>query len=501
MEYPGNEAEFRDLDVVGPGGANLFADPLSRPTALTDFTGPLIASPDPLPVVMDGAKRDRVVWSGDLGVEGPTIYYTTATDNYIRGSLQLLASYQSANGESGSDVPPTSGLGTYPESGYDYSTSYSMDEVVNIATYYRFTGDLAFVRSEWPMITRELTYNRSMVDNRGLLATNSNDGSDWDYYDGSRTGEVTAYNDIYYETLVDTATMAEALGLRGFAATYGHEATVLRSAINRYLFDPLTDLYAVSNLQPYAVDQDGNSLAVLFGIAPSGQDRPILAALTNILPSTPFGPLPFTNNAGYWQAISPFVTNEEVQALLAADDTESALSLMGKLWGHMDAPGPDYTGADWELLGANGSPGSGYTSLAHGWASGATADLSAYILGVQPSSAGYRTWLVRPHTGSLSWAEGNVPTPRGALTVRWAQDRSSSQFTLQVSAPAATSGTISVPVPPSGATVMCRTTRSQKRSQRIRSFKTALGATYFPVTVIGGATYYVDVVPRGGSRR
>jgi alpha-L-rhamnosidase len=502
VEYPGNKAKFRDLNVVAPGGAILFAEPLSRPTALADFTGPTIVSPDPLPVIMDGGKRDRVIWSGDLGVEGPNVFYTTGTDSFVRGSLQLLASYQSANGESGANVPPTSPLGTFPESGYNYSASYSMDEVDNIVTYFLYTGDLAFMRLEWPMITRELAYNKSMVDSRGLLATNSSDGLDWDYYDGPKIGEVTAYNDIYYETLVNAATMAGALGLSRLATTYRQEATTLRSSINRYLFDPSTGLYEVSNLQPSTAAQDGNSLAVLFGVAPRGRDRSILTALKKILPSTPYGPLSFSTNTGYRAAVSPFITNEEVQALLAAGDTGTALSLMGTLWGYMDAPGPDYTGADWELVEANGSPGfGGYTSLAHGWASGATADLSASILGVQPSSAGYRTWLVQPHPGSLSWAEGNVPTPQGAMIVRWAQDRSSGQLSLQVSAPASTSGTISVPVPPSGATVTFRATRNVKKGEWNRSFKVATGANYLPVTVLGGATYYVAVIPRGGSNR
>ena len=134
-------------------------------------------------------------------------------------------------------------------------------------------------------------------------------------------------------------------------------------------------------------------------------------------------------------AVSPFVTNEEVRAEFAQGDTASALSLLQKLWGYMDSPGPDFTGADWELVGPTGAPGFGsYTSLAHGWASGATADLSQYVLGVQPYRPGYRAWLVQPHPGSLTWAEGNVPTPLGTITVRWAQSPTSGAFSLQVSA-------------------------------------------------------------------
>ncbi len=172
----GSTAQFRHLEVTGPGGATLYANALSSTSALAGFPGPNITTPDPLPVIMDGAKRDRVVWSGDLGVELPNVFYTTGADSFVRGSLRLLASYQVADGESGTNVDPTAPLGTFPQSGTTYSASYSMDEVDNIATYFLYTGDLAFVRSEWPMITRELAYNRSMVDSRGLLVTDATNG-------------------------------------------------------------------------------------------------------------------------------------------------------------------------------------------------------------------------------------------------------------------------------------------------------------------------------------
>ncbi len=492
----GSSAVFRDLDVTSPTGATLYANSLSDRSALSDFSGSDIVTSDPLPVIMDGAKRDRVVWSGDLGVETPNVLYTTGADDYARGSLQLLGSYQVADGETGTNVNPTAPLATFPQSGSTYSTSYSMDEVDNIATYYLYTGDLAFVRAEWPVITRELAYNASLVDGRGLLVTNSEDGQDWDYYNGSHSGAVTYYNDIYFETVTDAALMADALGQTDQASSYRQEAASLRTAINRYLFDPSTGLYELSDQQPAAVDQDGNSLAVLFGVAPTGQDAAILAALAKTLPPTPYGSLAFTANAGLQNGVSPFVTNDEVRALFASGDTASALSLLQKLWGYMDAPGPDYTGADWELVGPNGAPGFGdETSLAHGWSSGATADLSSYVLGVLPTAARFDNWSVDPHPGSLSWAEGNVPTPHGTIEVRWAQQPSSGRFALQATAPSRTTGTLTVPVPRTGAVVTVVTTKAPSGRGSKKAITVAPGATSLPISVVGGATYDVYVVP------
>jgi hypothetical protein len=61
-------------------------------------------------------------------------------------------------------------------------------------------------------------------------------------------------------------------------------------------------------------------------------------------------------------------------------------------------------------------------------------------------TAGYRTWLVAPQTGDLEWAQGTVPTPQGGLVSRWVRGAGDRSFTLTVSAPAGTSGTVRVPL-------------------------------------------------------
>jgi alpha-L-rhamnosidase len=223
-------------------------------------------------------------------------------------------------------------------------------------------------------------------------------------------------------------------------------------------------------------------------------------SLYKALPTTKFGPLPYSPNIGYRSAISPYVTDQEVEANFDSGNVGPAMSILRTVWGHMDAPGPDFTGADWELVGSKGNPGFGsFTSLAHGWASGATADLSAYVLGVQPVSAGFKTWLVQPSAGSLSWVEGNVPTPHGTIAVRWAQDRTKSRFALQVSAPSGTNGTISVPVSATGSVVTVQASHPGSTQPTHKSITTKRGSTSLPFAAHGGVTYHFEVVPVGGS--
>jgi alpha-L-rhamnosidase len=111
----------------------------------------------------------------------------------------------------------------------------------------------------------------------------------------------------------------------------------------------------------------------------------------------------------------------------------------------MAADGPNYTAADWEVIAPDGTPGfGGFTSLAHGWASGATASISGYVLGIRPVSAGYQNWIIQPHPKALTWALGRAPTLYGPIDLKWGQE--SNVFVIQVDAPSGTTGTIGIPI-------------------------------------------------------
>ncbi len=314
--------------------------------------------------------------------------------------------------------------------------------VRDLAEYYQYTGDTAFVRKEWPLVANELAWSASQVDDAGLFVTTSDDGADWDYYDGVKTGEVTAYNALYYRTLLDGAQLAQAAGHGNLTSGYTDRAAALKTAINTRLFDAGTGLYDLSDSVRTVTAQDANVLAVEFGIAPADKVAGILAKIKSSL-WTASGTLPFSS--GYQDTISPFVSGFELNARLRAGDTDNALQLLSNEWGPMIAPGDLYTGTFWENESTTGTQASGQTSMAHGWSSMPTSALSQYVLGIAPVDAGYRTWLVQPHASTLAWVEGQAPTPYGPIAVDWSHNRSTGAFAMKVTAPAGTAGTIAVP--------------------------------------------------------
>ncbi len=389
------------------------------------------------PSVLDGAKRDRAIWSGDLGIEGQGIADTLGSNgnNYVKQSLLTLITSSPQGGGLNADTLFRTG---------PYSNSYSSWTADAATEYYRNTGDTAFAQQVLPWLEGQLAYDATLTNSDGLIVTGAqisttNGGYDWDFYDGAKTGVVTAFNDLYYRTLRDVAYIEASLGSTAKAAAYNQTAGQVKDAINANLFNAAAGTYYLSESDHTTFAQDANALSVLFGIAPAGRVPGILRALRTLW--GPHGSEPFSAGSAYSNLISPFITAFEVEADYQAGDTADAEHLLGLTWDQMlDPHNPFYTGTFWENIGPGGTATEPRTSLSHGWASGPTSIMTGYVLGVQPVGPGYATFTVTPHFGSLKWARGAVPTPFGPILVSWAKRGGSHVLTVQ--APPGTTGSI-----------------------------------------------------------
>lgn len=401
-----------------------------------------------IPVLIDGATRDRGVWAGDLGISGQTVFYAL-DPSYVRGSIERLGQHPGtaatflAPSVGSTAVPgPMPGACTPIDNGacVFWGASYSMLFVDDLYRYYLYAGDLAFVRQEWPNVTRELAWDAEQVDSSGLFSTSEADGDDWNT--DIHSGDFTYNNALYYEVLEDGAAMADALGDRADASTYRSRAEALRTAANAKLFNAAAGLYEPSTSETGTV-QDANVYAILSGLAPQADWANILSVLDPSL-ATSYGMLNVASPApsGYTQLISPYMSGYQLEAEFEAGRTDEALAMIETEWGWMIDHDPG--GTVWEKYTANGTTGSSFTSMAHAWGSGATSALSRFVLGVAPTAPGFRTLMIQPHPGDLTWAEGTVPTPEGTVTVNWGR-AAGGAFCLQVRTPKRTLTTIAVP--------------------------------------------------------
>jgi hypothetical protein len=381
------------------------------------------------PVILDGVVRDRCVFTGDLAVTGKTLYAADgAAGSPVRDALFVFAAHQEPDGL----VPSIPG-----ERGRHHLADYTAYWIEDVHDYVLYSGDVAAARTLLPNVARALDgwYPRQLE--RGLVA-NGLGAADYALID-RRDRFVAYYNALYVRALDLGAAVARWAGREGTARRWRERAARMRPVVRTAFWDASARAFKDTVGGPLLHSQDGNAFAVLAGVATRAQ---ALAAFRYLDGHTWHGYGNSIADADVWDSdvwgiqasrrVYPFMAFFEAVARFQTGLDASALDLVRRVWGYMVQNGP---GTTWEVIGPYGSgpPGG---SWAHGWSSGAAPALTAYVLGVRPTSPGFRTFVVEPHPGGLAWARGSVPTPHGDLRVSWSTARG--ELAISVEAPRGT---------------------------------------------------------------
>ncbi|KAK8031908.1 hypothetical protein PG990_001642 [Apiospora arundinis] len=399
-------------------------------------------------VLHDGPKRDRDPYMGDLAVSALTSYLTHDIQEAARNVLEDLALHQRADGW----IPPAS-INNYTLTLFDYPlwwVSCSWD-------YVYYTGNISYIQSYYPTMLSVLdTYYPANTDKRTSLLRRPDGYGDYAFID--RPGSAAYYSALYVLALGRAAELATTLNKPDDASRWRARAATVSKSFTHVLWDPDVKAFFDRNCSGKgctAHAQDGNSLAILAGIAPlpSNASTPagdILNYLDKALHQR-YGNT-FYDAGGdaispeFSDRVYPFISYFEIAARFRAGKTDSALNQMRRMYGWMASQDPGIT--FWEGIGKDGVPYEGaYTSMAHGWSTGIVPLCINYVLGVTPVSPGFLTWDVKPVVSDLDWARGQVQTAMGAMNVSWSFDVSEDQVHVDVDAPAGTTGTITAPGP------------------------------------------------------
>lgn len=390
-------------------------------------------------VLVDGAKRDRTIWPGDLGISVLTDYVSLGDLDTVRNSLRTLYNHQDA----------TTGALPYAGPAVNFignSDAYHLWTLIGTAAYAQFTGDTEWIRALYPQYAKAIAYLTGKIDTDGLL--NVTGSADWARTDSD--GKNLEANAIMYRALVTAVPVARSVGDNAGADTCETLAAALKSAVEKGgYWDEAAGLYrdkptgAGAALYP----QDGNALAVWFGLVDSA-DR--AAAISGALAGrwTPVG-APSPEKSG--TSVHPFPGGMEVHAHFAAGRDTTALDLIRREWGYMlDAP-QGTASTFWEGYRTDGTSdyGGSYMSAAHGWSTGPTSALTFHLLGIKPSDDGGPGYGVVPRPGDVTTAQGRLVTSSGVITASW-RAGARDQFDLTVGAPSGVLTEVGVPVPASG---------------------------------------------------
>jgi hypothetical protein len=134
---------YRQLSVHNAAEELLYRNDMlfhERERTLADFQ----VGTNALACTIDGAKRDRACFGGDLYVMGRSIAHSTMSFDAIAGSIELLTSHQTSDGYLGNLCPiqaPAHSSNEEPPTYAFYSLSYALLLVVAIKDYWLHTAD------------------------------------------------------------------------------------------------------------------------------------------------------------------------------------------------------------------------------------------------------------------------------------------------------------------------------------------------------------------------
>ena len=400
-------------------------------------------------IIVDGAKRDRAVWPGDMGVAVPSAFVSIGDLTSVKNALQVM--YNTQNNQTGAFAesgPPLSQQG---------SDTYHMWTMIGTYNYFLYTNDTAFLTQNWARYQHAMAFIYDKVDNSSLLnVTGIRDWARW-----QQGFHNTEANMILYHTLTTASQLATWLSNPSLSTLWSSQAQTLRNAINAATFDNSTGSYRDNDTATTLHPQDANSLSLLFSVPSNATTSTFFSKIRSIATAllanwTPIGPqtpeLPYN--------ISPFISSFELLGRLTQRDTTRALALLRTTWGWIINNGNSTQSTILEGYLINGSFSyrsnrgydydATYPSHSHGWSTGPTSGLTNYILGLDITQPLGSRWTLAPQLGDLTDVQGGFTTALGKFQAHWTKTGGAGGLNLTWSTPTGTAGVVTVPLVGSG---------------------------------------------------
>ncbi|KAI1796990.1 Six-hairpin glycosidase [Ganoderma leucocontextum] len=383
----------------------------------------------------DGAKRDRLVWSGDMAIAVPGIAVTTFDLISIRNALDSLFNLQNANGQ-------------LPYAGYPFnklsvvSFTYHLYALIGVGNFYHWSGDQSYVDEKWSQWKAGLEWAAAQIDNTSLA--NVTAFADW--LRSGMGGHNIEANSILFYTLNLGVTLAENQKDSVTADRWSRLAAGIQSAAISLLWQPDVGLFKDNETTTLA-PQDGNAWAVKSGLVTNASQIVQISEALQARWGQYGAPAPEAADV-----VSPFISGFELEAHFTANRTTAALTLIRNMWADFMLDDPRMTNSTFiEGYSTTGelhyAP---YTndpriSHAHGWATGPTSSLTTYIGGIQLLSEAGATWAIVPQVGDLTDVDAGFTTSLGGFSSKWSTK--GNVFRLEINTPKGTTGTVEVPLP------------------------------------------------------
>ncbi len=393
-----------------------------------------------LDVPTDCPQRDeRLGWTGDLAVFGPSAAYLFDVSAFLRDWLRDLDAEQAHDDGITPYVVPDVLKFSPPKElrGKADSTCFWSDVAVWLPwTLWQAYGDREALAEAYPAAVAHVRHVEGLLSATDLW----DEGfqfADWLDPDAPPDDPAAAKAD---KGVVSTAAIHRS------ARTAADMARVLGHEEDAAAFDALAVRLRTAFLQHY-VSQDGTvlsdcatvyALAIEFGLldgelkAKAGDRLAEVVAKAGYRVSTGFAGTPYVTDA-----LTSTGHLEEAYRLLLEEGCPS--------WLYPVTMGATTIWERWDSMLPDGTINPGQMTSFNHYALGAVADwMHRVVAGLSPLEPGYARSLVAPRPGGgLTWAKGALETPHGRLAVSWRQDGDA--LSVDVTVPAGTSAVLRLP--------------------------------------------------------
>ncbi|CAM0140391.1 unnamed protein product [Umbelopsis sp. WA50703] len=427
--YLDQAAYIRDVKVVADNGTLLYTNSMTSSEVYEEYS---IAS-NSRNVCLDGAKRDRLVWIGDFVHTARILAVSTGRFDTIKSMIEFEFEWQLTSGPGSGLVP----IQAYPGAGYDYryaeypsewgEQDYPILFLVTVGDYYKLTNDLALLKKYWKGIGTlvDTIVTRYLDNSTNLLAAN---GVFW--FTAQNTQNSTAPTALFAIALNQLVQASEAMGDSATAQSYQSLSQKLSTAINSQLWSDNLGSYEMALSQPNDISLLATAFTIRGGMANTTQANSSINKLSDLFYQIGYKDSSNIGNSAGTQ-LSPNVQGFVLESLFLANTvlnvssdavTPVVKNMLEVYWPQMVNNDEYYTGASWEYVYPDGSPGIGiFTSLSHPWGGAPTYILSDYVLGVRKQwNQTEKTfdWVFDPVLDvaqglGVTWAKGKVPIPEG----------------------------------------------------------------------------------------
>ncbi|WP_299053715.1 hypothetical protein [uncultured Polaribacter sp.] len=332
----------------------------------------------------DGIKRDRLVWVGDMHPEVMTINSVFGSNSIVPKSLDLARDQH----------PLPQWMNTI--------SSYSMWWLLIHKDWYNYHGDFAYLKEQEAYMIALLDQLSTFIDKDNKEVLNGGRFLDWP---------------------TSTDPKAVHAGLQAMMIMTFEAGAEMMKTLER---PELAKKYIKISKNLKKHTPEGNT----------SKQAASLMVLADIAKAKKINVEVLKKNGV--ENMSTFYGYYILEAMAEAKDYQGALDVISEYWGGMLDLGAttfweDFNISEGKISGRiDELPATNKSdihsdfgdfcyvglrhSLAHGWASGPTAWLTQYVLGVNVSDGG-NTITIEPHLGNLEFVNGTFPTKFGVLKI------------------------------------------------------------------------------------